>query len=216
MRSGLFLPLLPLLLGAAPLPTVTPPDPPLGRPCTVVIPLPDPDTTLAGLPALGAFELLLPPRHDGTALRLVLLPLRPGPQALPALTLQTATGLVTTAPLPLTVVDDLPAELTPAPLLQRPSPSSLRRWGGLALLPLAGLLVLAALRLRRRSPAATPPPPDEELAALARRLAALPREAGVGTLLGEIERLRFAPVPPDGEELATLLRRGRRLLGESP
>lgn len=219
MSRLLWLLCLPLLLGAAPpQPTVEPPAPLLGRPCTVSVPLPDATTTLVGLPALGAFELLLPPQRDGAALRLLLLPLRPGIQTLPALPLLAQGAPLATAPLTVTVVDDLPAELTPAPLLAAPDAGDTRRssWAWLLLLLLPA--VAAGIWVRRKRPVSPPAPTcDEELAALARRLAACdPGSAAVQQLLAEITAGRFGPAGLTTAAATALLQRGRALLQESP
>jgi hypothetical protein len=67
-----------LLTAAAPLPVRLVPDPPvLGVPLLLTVELPA-GAELAGLPPLTPFELLEPPRREGSALRLLLMPMRPG------------------------------------------------------------------------------------------------------------------------------------------
>jgi len=199
-----------LLCAAAPVPLrLAPAEPLLGVPLLLTVTLPDADTELAGLPPLDPFELLEPPQRAGRELRLLLLPMRPGRQRLPALPLhQGPSRQLSTEALMVTVGDGLAPEAEPASLkrLERR-----RQWSPAwpAALVAAVLAAGFGLRWRRRLPD-QPAPPLESLvgerllAELRQRLELLPDQPR--RLLAErLARLRFAPRPPSEQEIAELL-----------
>jgi len=199
-----------LLCAAAPVPLrLTPAEPLLGVPLLLTVTLPDADTELAGLPPLDPFELLEPPQRTGRELRLLLLPMRPGKQLLPALPLhQGPSRQLSTAALQVTVGDGLPPEAEPAPLKQL---ERRRNWPPPWLAALLATTLAAGLGLLwRRRHRTRPAPPLESLAGehllaeLRQRLELLPAEPR--RLLEErLMRLRFAPRPPSEQEIAELL-----------
>lgn len=217
--------LLPLLCAAAPLPVrISPPEPVLGIPLLVTITLPDPEAELAGLPALGPFELLEPPRREGEELHLVLLPLRPGRHLLPSLTIRVGPGRhLTAGPVPVAVAEGVPPDAEPAPLRNLPAPpapfSVLPGLGPAAGgLLLVGLWYLRRRRGRRNRPSSVPleeMPVEELLAELTRRTARRmkPEEAGWRELAEGLERWRFGPLTPTAEEARRLLCAYRALTG---
>lgn len=203
-----------LLSAAGPAPVrLTPEQPQLGVPLLLTIELPDAATELAGLPALTPFELLEPPQRREGELRLLLLPMRPGVQQIPSLPLrQGETRQLATAALTLTVDEGIPATATPAPLKSLATESPAVGFWPFALLPAAlAAAWLGGVRRRRRIKQATPPLDDltEE-----RLLAELHRRLTLATALPEplrqqlktrLEKLRFAPGPPDKAEISRLL-----------
>lgn len=211
MRRLLVLPLALLLCAAHPAGVTVAPDPPLlGRPLAVTFSLVDAETTLAGLPALGSFELLLPPHLDHGTLRLLLLPMRPGLQTLPPLPLhQGGSARSATPELALTVHDDLPADALPAPLLSATAPPAPAARSAL-FAALAGLLLIGAgallLRWRRHRPRPLPAPTDDErLAGLQRRLEPLLATDPVAAELHrQLLQLRFAPGAATPQQLQEL------------
>lgn len=221
-----FLPTLilwPLLLGAALPPGVTVnPDPPLlGRPLAVDFILANPEATLAGLPALGNFELLVPPRCADGTLHLLLLPMRPGLQTLPALPLQHGgSGSSATTPLPLQIVAGLAEDAALAPLLtstSAPIRNGARLWW--ILLPAAAIMLgvfWRRQRQRRRQPI-VPPTIDTRLALLQRRLEPLlATHAGARSLNERLQLLRFGPAAATAADLAELESALETLTGGTP
>ncbi|PLX95896.1 MAG: hypothetical protein C0621_02965 [Desulfuromonas sp.] len=196
---------------AAPLPpTLEPESPRFGEPLTLRLTLPPGDVNLAGLPDLGSFELLAPPRIDAGELRLLLLPMRPGVQTIPALSLQLGLGgALHTPPLTVTVITNDDGPLTPAPLKGWPdsesfaaSPSVLFIAGSVALTLLTAGLIF---RHRKSSEPRRSEDGDALLAQRAAQLAALAPTLEVQQLQEELGRIRFAPWPISNEERTALL-----------
>lgn len=211
MKRLALLLLWPPLAAATPLPVrIEPASPTLGVPMALTVELPDAAVRLSGLPSLAPFELLAPPRQEGRQLRLLLLPMRPGAQTIPALPLERNGEHLATAPLPVSVAEGVPADAKPAPL--KGLPNAVRPlsawWLAPLLLPLA---LLAHLLWRRRSPQG--PPPLESLAGdalldeLHRRLnvAECAHDERLRELRLRLEQLRFAPGPPAEAQVRQLL-----------
>lgn len=187
------------LSGAAPVPVLTPERPCLGSPLLVAIPLPDAGTELAGLPDLGSFALLAPPRRSEGELRILFLPMRPGLQTLPSFPLhQGRSRQWATPPLELAVSECLDADSPAAPLMELPPPEEddIPLWP--LLLLTAGALLLGLIwrlaRLRRLLSCRKGEDPATCLTALQRRLDEIPDGSPERRLLaGRLERLRFGP-----------------------
>lgn len=209
-RLGTSLILWIFLSGASPVPVLTPERPCLGSPFLVAIPLPDAGTELAGLPDLGSFALLGPPRRSEGELQILLLPMRPGLRTLPSFPLhQGRSRQWATEPLELTVSECLDAESVAAPLMDLPPPEE----DDIPLLPLvlltAGALLLGLIwrlaRIRSLLSGQKEEDPATRLADLQRRLDLIPDASAERRLLaGRLERLRFAPGVPSEEEIEEL------------
>ncbi|ALC17104.1 hypothetical protein DSOUD_2342 [Desulfuromonas soudanensis] len=195
------------LSGAAPVPVLTPERPCLGSPLLVAIPLPDSGTELIGLPDLGSFALLAPPRRSEGELQILLLPMRPGLQTLPSFPLTRGRSRQwATEPLELAVNECLDAESVAAPLMDLPPPEEddIPLWPLLLLTAAALLLGLLwrLARIRRLLSGQKEEGPVTRLAALQRRLDLIPDDSAERRLLEErLERLRFAPGVPSEEEI---------------
>jgi hypothetical protein len=201
--------------------TVTPDPPLLGRPLAIDFTLDNPDATLAGLPALGSFELLVPPRCSNGTLHLLLLPMRPGLQTFPALPLQHGgSGSSATAPLPLQIVEGLAEGATLAPLLTTTKPPD-RAFRPLWWLMLPALAMMFGVfwrrhRQRRRQPS-TPPTIDTRLATLQHRLEPLlATHAAARSLNERLQLLRFGPAAATVADLAELESALATLGGDAP
>lgn len=214
-----------LLVATAPLPVhLTPARPLLGVPLLLTIQLPDAATELAGLPSLTPFELLEPPQRQGRQLRLLLLPMRPGTQHIPSIPLLQGTSQqLATAGMTVTVDEGLPLAAEAAPLKPLATGgTSPATW--LAPLLLAAIAAAFLFVHRQRHPAGEAPPPLESLhgevllAELRRRLLAEPGlDSGRRQQLAEdIDRLRFAPVPPDETSVRQRLADYLALTREAP
>lgn len=198
------------LCGAAPVPVLTPDRPCLGSPLLVAIPLPDAGTELAGLPDLGSFALLAPPRRSEGELQILLLPMRPGLRTLPSFPLhQGRSRQWATEPLELSVSECLDADAEAAPLMDLPPPKE----DDIPLRPLvlltAGALLLGLMwrlaRLRRLLSRRKEQDPATRLTVLQRRLDLIPDDSAERRLLaGRLERLRFGPGFPSEEEIEEL------------
>lgn len=198
-----------VLLAAPPAIRLDPAAPVFGKPLTIVIPLTDEETTLAGLPDLGAFEPLAPPLHTGSEIRLVVLPLRPGQREIPPFPLQVGTSRqIETAALRVTVLEGIAQEAAIAPLKRRPFPlvgAGPGGWiviGGIAFLLLAATATLLWRWWRRPSFAELPV--TTQLAQLRGRLLKLPPSELRSQLLVEIEERRFGPIATSAEEIHRL------------
>lgn len=190
---------------AAPVVRLDPPSPILGKPLSIIITLDDEETTLAGLPELGAFEPLAPPLHRGAEIRLVVLPMRPGLREIPPFPLQVGTARqIETAALRVTVLEGIAKDAVIAPLKRRPFPlvgSGPGGWivtGTLLLLLLLLLLLFgtAATLLWRwwKRPNFFKLPFPVQLAQLEARAKKLHPSPERTALLVEIKERRFAPL----------------------
>jgi hypothetical protein len=196
-----------LLSGAAPVPVLTPESPCLGSPLLVAIPLPDAETELAGLPDLGSFALLAPPRRSEGELQILLLPMRPGLRTLPSFPLhQGRSRQWATESRELSVSECLDVDAEAAPLMDLPPPEE----DDIPLRPLAlltaGALLLGLVwrlaRLRRLLSCRKEEDPATRLTDLQRRLDLIPDASAERRLLaGRLERLRFGPGFPSEEEI---------------
>lgn len=216
-----------LLSGGAPVPlSLSPPAATLGVPLQATLDLPDDETQLAGLPPLGSFELLAPPRKEGKQLHLVLLPMRPGRHTLPAIPLhQGRSRQISTAPMAIEVAEGVPADARPAPLKGLSSTGRMPvAW--LVTLFLAPILFLAfALRPKTaKSERRRPVPLLAELSGevllteLQRQLEASGRKDDERwkPLARRLERLRFAPAERPEEAIRQLLADFLKMAEETP
>jgi len=203
---------IPLLLAAAPLDLhTTPSEPAVGSPFVLTVPLPSADATLTGIPPLGPFELLAPPKKEGGALTFLLLPMRPGRHTFPPLAFVTGPSRQVMLPgWDLTVVEGVAPDAQIAALKDLPS----QKGGYLvpALFAMAGLVATFALvAATRRCQAKGGAPPLETLtgeallAALKGGLEGLEEDEGVKDFLLRLERLRFSPLGLSEDERRELL-----------
>jgi len=204
------------LTGAGPVPLrLRPPTATLGIPLAVTLDLPDADTDLAGLPSLAPFELLTPPQKEGTLLHLVLLPLRPGRHAIPAIPLhQGRSGQVSSASRTIEVAEGVPADARPAPLKELPSTGKAPSAWLVALFFVPLLIPAFVFRSKtarsgrpRPAPALTELSGEALLAELQRQLEASGRkdEERWKPWARRLERLRFAPGEHPEEAIRQLL-----------
>ena len=209
-------------IAALPL-SVDPPTAEVGIPLTISISLPDATTELVGYPDLGSFALLTPPERSGNSFTFRLLPLRPGSQSIPALSFRTGQHRDATAATVLTVAAP-PAPDVPHPLLPLPaSVRQLQRHSNRLLISItAGFaflgLVLTVFLHRRRARITQPTPDlDEQFAQLA---TAVSRVQDIDNpewqhFCRQLERIRFAPLPRNQEQLQELTGEFVRLRGET-
>jgi hypothetical protein len=152
--------LVPLLIGAAPLPiSLEPATPIFGKVVTLTVELPTKDVVSSGLPALGPFAALSAPTVQNTTYRLELLPLRSGIYTLPSLPFQQGhSEHFRTEPLTLEVIDDIPLDATIIlPLKPQRSTAPLVRITLFSLAIATGGIALA-YATRKHVPVLTPPP----------------------------------------------------------
>lgn len=195
--------------------------PVFGRPVTIIIPLSDHETTLAGLPELGTFEPLAPPIRSDGEIRIVVLPMRPGEQEIPPFPLQVGRSrLIDTAPLVVTVLEGIAQNAAPAPFKRRPIPlvgSGPGRWVVILLAAIGGsLLAIYLYRRWKTRQILEKLPTQAQLQLLRKRLLNTPPEPGRDALLAEIDVLRFAPVEVSAERLAELRKIVTGLLKRQP
>jgi len=183
----------------------------LGVPLEVRIPLPAADLELPGLPDLAPFVLLAPPVQTHGQLVLQLLPLHPGDQGLPPLSLQQGARHWLTPPLSIKVVEGLAEDTTAAPLRSYPAAETTSDTPWFWLIPTLLLLTLAGCYRRNR--ANTSPAPDP-LSCLQRQLEELPCGPQRDTLLRNLHGWRFGPHPPDDRTLAALQQQALALSGD--
>lgn len=201
--AHLFLALLvPLLLAAAPPEPVTAR---LGAVLTLRLPLPK-DAVVAGYPDLSPFALRTPPRAADGELLLELVPLRPGRHLFPPLPLRDSGNRpLQTEPLVIDVTaPEPPADLQPLkelPVTTSETTSS-PLWPGTILLLTAAALAGLWRRRRRRHE----PEPISTLDRLARDFAARDdhNDPRWQTFRYQLQRLRFAPLPPDDAQIDAL------------
>ena len=186
-----------------------PPAPILGKPLSIIITLDDDETTLAGLPDLGAFEPLAPPLHRGQEIRLVVLPMRAGDREIPPFPLQVGTARqIETAALRVTVLEGIAQDAAIAPLKRRPFPLVGSGPGGWIAISTVVLLLLgagAALFWRWwHRPNFFKFPLAIQLAQLEARAHQLPFSPVRNHLLAEIEERRFAPLVNSADDIYRL------------
>lgn len=194
---------------AEPVVHLDPPAPILGKPLSIIISLEDGETTLAGLPDLGAFEPLAPPLHRGQEIRLVVLPMRAGIREIPPFPLQVGTARqIETAALRVTVLEGIAQNAAIAPLKRRPFPlvgSGPGVWIAIATIFLLLLGTSAALFWRwwQRPNFFKLPLPVQlvQLETIAKQLPFSPERS---LLLAEIEERRFAPLASNAEDIVRL------------
>jgi hypothetical protein len=194
---------------AAPVVHLDPPAPILGKPLSIIITLEDEETTLAGLPDLGAFEPLAPPLHRGQEIRLVVLPMRAGLREIPPFPLQVGTARqIETAALRVTVLEGIAQNAAIAPLKRRPFPLVGSGPGGWIAISTVILLLLGtgtALFWRWwQRPNFFKLPLPVQLAQLEVRAQQLPFSPARHLLLAEIEERRFAPLPSSADDMQRL------------
>lgn len=194
---------------AAPVVHLDPPAPILGKPLSIIIALEDEETTLAGLPDLGAFEPLAPPLHRGQEIRLVVLPMRAGSREIPPFPLQVGTARqIETTALRVTVLEGIAQNAAIAPLKRRPFPlvgSGPGVWIAIATIFLLLLGTSAALFWRwwQRPNFFKLPLPLQlvQLETIAKQLPFSPERS---LLLAEIEERRFAPLASSADDIVRL------------
>lgn len=194
---------------ATPVVHLDPPSPILGKPLSIIITLEDEETTLAGLPDLGAFEPLAPPLHRGQEIRLVVLPMRPGIREIPPFPLQVGTARqIETAALRVTVLEGIAQNAAIAPLKRRPFPLVGSGPGGWIVIGTVLLLLLgtsAALFWRWwQRPNFYKFPLPVQLAQLELRALQLPFSPKRNLLLAEIKERRFAPLVNTADDILRL------------
>jgi hypothetical protein len=194
---------------AAPVVHLDPPSPILGKPFSIIITLEDEETTLAGLPDLGAFEPLAPPLHRGQEIRLVVLPMRAGDREIPPFPLQVGTARqIETAALRVTVLEGIAQNAAIAPLKRRPFPLVGSGPGGWIVISTAVLLLLGvgAVFFWRwwYRPNFFKLPLPTQLAQLEARARQLPFSPVRNHLLAEIKERRFAPLVNTADDIQRL------------
>lgn len=197
------------LLASPPTIHLDPAAPVFGKPLSIIIPVADAETILAGLPDLGAFKPLAPPLQTGKEIRLVVLPMRPGEQEIPPFPLQVGTSRqIETAALRVSVLEGVAQDAAIAPYKRRPfllvgsGPGS---W--IAIGTIAGLVLGAAVTLFWhwwRRPRFEKLPRAAQLSWLRTRLLKLPASERRALLLAEIEERRFAPIPTHPHDIHRL------------
>lgn len=194
---------------AAPVVHLDPPSPILGKPLSIIITVEDEETTLAGLPDLGAFEPLAPPLQRGQEIRLVVLPMRPGIREIPPFPLQVGTARqIETAALRVTILEGIAQNAAVAPLKRRPFPlvgSGPGVWIAIATVFLLLFGTGAALFWRWwQRPNFFKLPLPIQLAQLETIAQQLPFSPERNLLLAEIEERRFAPLSSSAEDIFRL------------
>lgn len=200
--SALIIVLALLLLGATTLPLQLQPEQPrLGEPLVLTIQLPSGGWELSGYPDLRPFRLLGKAEVDGHQLRLKLLPLRPGPAALPALPLHKGSRSWTSPSRQIDIEDPYRAQQQPAGLRGWPEAGGRTTGWIIALLLLAATLSSGLLLTRKavRTEANIEPAPLETLS---RRLERLRPCAGKEQLRRQLDGWRFGPYPAENRDLA--------------
>lgn len=218
--AGILLALLPAALClAAPVVHLDPPAPILGKPLSIIITLENEETTLAGLPDLGAFEPLAPPLHRGQEIRLVVLPMRAGIREIPPFPLQVGTSRqIETAALRVTVLEGIAQNAAIAPLKRRPFPlvgSGPGVWIAIGTIFLLLLGTGAALFWRWwQRPNFFKLPLPIQLAQLETIAQQLPFSPERSLLLAELEERRFAPLASSTDDIMRLRHQLLALLAE--
>ena len=220
IAGAFLLTLLPVALClAAPVVHLDPPSPILGKPLSIIITLEDEETTLAGLPDLGAFEPLAPPLHRGPEIRLVVLPMRAGDREIPPFPLQVGTARqIETPALRVTVLEGIAQNAAIAPLKRRPFPLVGSGPGGWIAIGTVVLLLLgtgAAFFWRWwHRPNFFKLPLAIQLAQLDARVRKLPFSPERKFLLAEIKERRFAPLVNTADDIQRLHSQWLSLLAE--
>jgi len=181
--------------------TLDPAEPRLGEPFRLIYPLPEPDIQLTGLPDLGSFRLLLPPKIDRSELFLELLPVRSGPASIPALSLHQANRSWRTAPVDVVIHDPVPLDAESKPLQRLPGKAEapwITDWFWLLLLVPFFLWPLHKLRHRRNEPEKNSQ--KSSLKQLEEQVQQAPTSEERSCLLQTIRAWRFGPYAPKAEK----------------
>lgn len=202
--------------------SVDPPEVEFGRPVTITVTLPETSTELVGFPEIEPFALLTQPERFNNELTFRLLALRPGKQTIPSFAFRTDQNLERTEPVTLTIaVPQTPEE--PHPLRSFPYPEREGIEKPSKILPVlaAGIavlvLILTVLLKRRRSHITQPAPDlDEQFTQLAAavRLVQDLEEPEWQQFSRQLEKVRFAPLLRNEEQLRELTTEFVRLRGE--
>ena len=201
--------------------SIDPPTAEIGMPLTVSISLPSATTTLVGLPDLGSFALLEPPKQNDKRFTIRLLPLRSGDQTLPSFSFQSGQRREATNIIVLTVeateIPETPHPLRPFPETAGQNSSSERLiplFIGFAILM---LLLILALRYRRPNIGMQTGDPQDPFSLLARAVhqARIHTDPDWEQLCRQIDRVRFGPLPHSNDELEEFEIEFARLKGEA-